>query len=285
MGDERAVVPAQAERVLQLRAAGEHRPRGTARAAGIGSGTYPRDRRSIVSRPRNARTTESSVRMWIGRSWVRNASAMPRQPGQRVLVVGRRSARRRRCRWSAPSGGRARGAAGGAAACTAASPRADGCPAPPPRATGRRGRPARSSTIGRRGLVSSDAAVVVHLAQPRAPPARSAAISANGLSSRCLRARSGRRGRLAGRVDRQVIAAQALDRQHPARGQQGRRPRPTRIPGRRHAAPTASSRRSLGPQAGQHTGWAWNRRSAGSGYSAAHAAHSAKPAIVVSGRS
>ncbi len=42
-----------------------------------GSGAYPRARRSSDARPRNGRTTESSVLMWIGRSWVRKASAMP----------------------------------------------------------------------------------------------------------------------------------------------------------------------------------------------------------------
>ena len=58
------------------------------------------------------------------------------------------------------------------------------------------------------------------------------------------------------------------------------------------AARAAPPRRRLdrrvdsdGPHAGQHTGWAWKRRSAGSSYSARHAAHMAKPAIVVFGRS
>ena len=41
----------------------------------------------------------------------------------------------------------------------------------------------------------------------------------------------------------------------------------------------------FGPQAGQHTGWAWKRRSAGSWYSRAQSAHMAKPAMVVAGRS
>ena len=36
---------------------------------------------------------------------------------------------------------------------------------------------------------------------------------------------------------------------------------------------------------GQHTGWAWNRRSAGSPYSRAQSAHIANPAMVVAGRS
>ena len=46
-----------------------------------------------------------------------------------------------------------------------------------------------------------------------------------------------------------------------------------------------ATRRSRGPQSGQQTVWAWKRRSAGSAYSAAQAAHIAKPAIVVAGRS
>ena len=50
-------------------------------------------------------------------------------------------------------------------------------------------------------------------------------------------------------------------------------------------APVASSSRSRGPQAGQQTGWAWNLRSAGLAYSAAHWWHIRKLLIVVSGRS
>jgi hypothetical protein len=42
---------------------------------------------------------------------------------------------------------------------------------------------------------------------------------------------------------------------------------------------------SRGPQSGQAMGWAWKRRSAGSAYSTAQAAHIGKPAIVVDGRS
>ena len=53
----------------------------TWRAAGTGSastlGTAPRERRSGSGRPRAIRSTESSVRVSIGRSWSTNASAMP----------------------------------------------------------------------------------------------------------------------------------------------------------------------------------------------------------------
>ena len=48
-------------------------------------------------------------------------------------------------------------------------------------------------------------------------------------------------------------------------------------PGRRNV--------SVGPQSGQATVCAWNRRSAGSAYSAAQAGHIGKAAMVVAGRS
>ena len=55
--------------------------------------------------------------------------------------------------------------------------------------------------------------------------------------------------------------------------------------GGRERVLASSSRVSRGPQAGQQTGWAWKRRSAGSWYSAAHRSHIVNGAIVVSGRS
>ncbi len=52
----------------------------TCRAAATGSprlsGTYPRERRSTSGRSSTTRTTESSVRVWIGRSWTRKPSAI-----------------------------------------------------------------------------------------------------------------------------------------------------------------------------------------------------------------
>ena len=42
---------------------------------------------------------------------------------------------------------------------------------------------------------------------------------------------------------------------------------------------------ACGPHSGHAFGWAWKRRSCGSSYSARHAGHISKPAIVVSGRS
>src|SRR5689334_11447669 len=49
--------------------------------------------------------------------------------------------------------------------------------------------------------------------------------------------------------------------------------------------PEAAIRRTAGPHSGHALGCAWKRRSRGSSYSARHAAHIAKPAIVVRGRS
>ena len=99
-----------------------------------------------------------------------------------------RSARRRRCRSSSPAARRRRRAAGGAAASRAAGRRGRRCAARPRRrrgASGRRG----ASTIGRSRPASSAASSSVSETSARAA-ATSRTITANGLSSRCLRARS-----------------------------------------------------------------------------------------------
>ena len=85
-------------------------------------------------------------------------------------------------------------------------------------------------------------------------------------------------GLLAGGVGGQVVAAQALDGEDAAVAEEfgGRLERVFWL---------SSFRASRGPQAGQQTGWAWKRRSAGSWYSAAHRSHIVNGAIVVSGRS
>ena len=70
MGDEHPAVLADTEGVLQLGPAGEHRA-GERHGSVSGSGTWPLDRRSSMSRPPKERVTESSVRVWIGRSWTR----------------------------------------------------------------------------------------------------------------------------------------------------------------------------------------------------------------------
>ena len=49
--------------------------------------------------------------------------------------------------------------------------------------------------------------------------------------------------------------------------------------------PACDENHSDGPQSGQAIGCAWNRRSAGSWYSAAHRSHMANADMVVAGRS
>ncbi len=141
-------------------------------------------------------------------------------------------------------------------------------------------------TIGRRGLVSS-AADVSSTSHSRRAAARSATMIANGLSSRCLRPRSAAAACSAAASTARWYPPSPfsastwpcrISSAAPASG-----PPPT-VPSAA-AAPSAPASHSAGPQAGQQVGWAWNLRSAGSWYSAAHGAHMAKPAIVVSGRS
>ena len=123
---------------------------------------------------------------------------------------GRRSARRRRCRWSSRAARPRRRAAGGGAASRAASRRARGSPGRPParpRASGRRG----ASTIGRSRPASSALARPASSSTSARAASRSATISANGLSSRCLRARSAATARLVVGAAGEVEAADALD--------------------------------------------------------------------------
>ena len=56
---------------------------GGACSSGNVAGTYPRERRMTCS----PRSTESSVRVWIGRSCSRKRSAMPREALERVVVL------------------------------------------------------------------------------------------------------------------------------------------------------------------------------------------------------
>ena len=133
-------------------------------------------------------------------------------------------------------------------------------------APGRRG----MSTIGRSRPSSSASSSGVVNTSSRAVSTPET-IKANGLSSRCLRARS---------------AATALSSE--ATHARWNPPSPfsaTTPPSRRQASAASSDGRSRGPQSGQAIGCAWKRRSAGSSYSARQASHMAKPAIVVFGRS
>ena len=96
---------------------------------------------------------------------------------------------------------------------------------------------------------------------------------ANGLAQRRLRSRSAAHGVVVGGVAGEVVAAEALDRDD-ARRRAGRataaRQGVLAGRGRRAGRPVGRQARR-GPQAGQATGSAWNRRSAGSRYSASQA--------------
>ena len=107
----------------------------------------------------------------------------------------------------------------------------------------------------------------------RSPPGGPARVvmSANGLSSRCLRARS-----------RATAVSSAASQ---ARCQPPSPLTATIAPPRSSATASSSGSVSCGPQTGQQTGSAWKRRSAGSSYSRRQSAQSGKPAIVVFGRS
>ena len=134
----------------------------------------------------------------------------------------------------------------------------------------RRGAARRRSAA--RGERSGRCSPAVSSTSASAAASASRTMSANGRSSRCLRARSARHGRLVVGAAGEVEAADALDRDD-------RRRRAARAPRDRFDRRPASAAR--GPQAGHAFGWAWKRRSRGSSYSARHAAHIAKPAIVV----
>ena len=100
-------------------------------------------------------------------------------------------------------------------------------------------------------------------------------ISANGLSSRCLRARSAATAALVVGAAGEMEPADALDGDDRAVAQ--RRMRPPRIAIARRAgrqrSPAPSSSATDGPQCGHAFGWAWKRRSRGSSYSAWQRAH------------
>ena len=194
----------------------------------------------------------------------------------------RRSARRRRCRWSsraAPDVGEQQVVQRRVGQHHAEVARARG---------DRRRRPARPARRGGehdRPLAAGQQRLVAPA--PSSTSSRAAARSAPSARTACPR---GACARAAPRPRASSSARQARWKP-PSPLTATIAPARSAAPRRRSAsapappAPGASRRRSRGPQSGQAFGWAWKRRSAGSSYSARHAAHMAKPAIVVSGRS
>ena len=75
--ETKAWLPLARQKVLLSSAPQARTWRAKGQGSGSGWGANPRDRRSGSSRPRKPRTTESSARTWMGRSWTRNQSAIP----------------------------------------------------------------------------------------------------------------------------------------------------------------------------------------------------------------
>ena len=181
----------QAERVLQLGTAGQHRPgvptRQPQRLGRVAAGSAQQHRP-----PATTRATESSTRVWIGRSCVRKASAMPPSRARAssssnaigssetlplVITSGAADGRR--------AAGRCSGVYGQHDADLPVSRRDRGGEAGSTRSRRRGGRAARSGGAGRSAARSAAAST----AQISRASSRSATMTANGLSSRCFRLR------------------------------------------------------------------------------------------------
>ena len=257
----------EAERALELGAARPARGRaagdGQRERAGAVAARAPQRQRAARA---TTRTTESSVRVWIGRSWSRNSVGDAAEPlagvvvlvgdrlvgevaaghHQRLADVGEQQVVQRRVRQHHAELAAPRRDRGG-----------DARAGPPRREHDRPLAPAQQRRLG-----------VAELAQrPRrlevgAPSARTA--SPRGACAPAARATAPLVGRAAG----EMVPAEPLHRHDPARLQHAppRRQRvcPRRRPARRVDQAPARARRS-----GQALGWAWKRRSAGSWYSAA----------------
>ena len=276
MAEDRPAVAAQREGRLELPADRQDR-----HGQSSGSGDRLRgvparaaDRRfDAADHPRHRIIAAHMDRPVVGQENVGDAG----QPLDRVRLVDRRSARPTGSRWSSPAARRpCRAAADDAAACREASRRANGFAGCDAVGQGRIRRALRQQddrpARGRRAAPAT-AGSISHNASAAAT---SRTITANGFSSRCLRRRSSATAAVVPRVADQVISAQPLHRaDFPAAHRRHERRRADRR--FRSRCPAASSDCNLGPQAGQAVGWAWNRRSAGSSYSARQRGHIAKP--------
>ena len=103
--------------------------------------------------------------------------------------------------------------------------------------------------------------------QSSSAAARSATMTANGFSSRCLRLRNTPTAALVAARTGEVVAAQAFDGRDRSVEQLPRRDGNRVVAGNR-AVHRGRGMSSCGPQAGQAVGWAWKRRLRGSSYSA-----------------
>ena len=258
--DPRTRAAREAERALELGAAGEHvaarrRPAARTRRGDVAARAPQQQRppaRDAQHRVVGARLRSAGRAAGTGRRSRPGARARPR----RDSAIGSSETLPLVITSGSPTSASSRWCSGLYGSITPSS--ADrGATAAATRAPGRAAARARSAA---RAPASSASSAASSSTSARAA-ATSGAISANGLSSRCLRARRAATARLVGGQAGEVVAAEALDRDDapPAARQRG---------GDRVGAPPARrpSRRQprRGPQSGQAFGCAWKRRSAGS---------------------
>ena len=275
---------ADAERVLQQRAAGQHRRVERRRHADRLAARSRASGAAPTGAPAMTRATESSQRVSMSRSCSRNKSAIAARRASASSLRYASGSSRQVARRHHQRPRRRRAAAGDAAACTAASARPAGCSGAtvrrqrrlPARGARQHDRPLdrrqqRSLLVGRESAIRSACAQVLR-------PSRQTA-SRRGACA----ARSRRTAVVDGRVAGQVKAAEPLDRDDRAAGRApSRRPRSDRRtsttrPSRRHqraAAGRTPDRRSAARGSADR---------AGSSYSRWHAAHIVNAAIVVAG--
>ena len=240
----------QAERALELGAAGQHVAAGRERQRE--HARHGAARAAQRQRPAAGHAQHGVVDARLDRAVVvhdevgdrRRAAPARRRPR-------RRSARRRRCRSSSPAARRRRPAAGDGAGCRAASRRARPSAAPPPPPRARRGGGGRARSAGR-------APPAAPFRPPRARPARAPrpdhrAISANGFSSRCLRGPQPRDRLLVARQAREMEPADPLDRDDAAARAAARRRRRARARGAARTRGRRWAGRGSGGSSGRRT--------------------------------
>ena len=224
------------------------------------------------------------MRTWIGRSWIRKASAIPPQAREGVVVavgdrlVGdvpagqhQRPAEVEASRWCS-------GVYGSITPEERLPGATDGGQRRVRRRRGAAGRWAAAAPVEQEARLR-----LADLARAAGPRSRSGAITANGLSSRCLRDRRRRDRGSSGRVGGEVVAAQALDGEDRAPPSSSAARASTGSPGGRPAARPAGAgadRRRGSTPAGRGSAGRPGR-----GIRRRTPAHIANPAIVVFGRS
>ena len=223
--------------------------------------------------------------MWIGRSWVRRPSTIGTQAGGRVAVGVRdrlvaavaarhhERARRRRDsrRWCSGEYGRNTPRSGRPGATDGGAPTS-------PRGAGQmHDRPSRRDerrrSRRRPGRTSRGRVEVGHHHREGLVVARLAARGAPGPAS------------VVGRVDREVVAADALDPDDRTVCERGDRRVERVVAVGERCAGRRRARRAAARTSGQALGWAWKRRSAGRRTPPGTPGTSSNPAIVVAGRS